>query len=245
MQEKIIDKLRKLLAHKESAEKIGSIQEAEAFAARISKLLSDYKLEMSNISSNQEVEENIEREFVDLESLGIPQTMRKDNLLVTLANIIAKANFCLAVSLPKSNRFYLIGKKTDKQIALYIFHLLYRASRDMAEAEYRREYYKYKIRGEEDKMKGFKKSYLHGFNLAIHERLRKQEVERTQEEGLILKSELDKVIKWTNQHMKLKNVKSNLNLSNEAAKNKGYAYGKSVAINRAVNSSGQSAKMLK
>jgi hypothetical protein len=121
MQEKIIDKLRKLLAHKESAEQIGSIQEAKTFAARISKLLSGYKLEMSDISNNQEVEENIEKEFVDLESLGIPQTMRKDELLATLANIVAKANFCMVVSSHKSNRFYLIGKKTDKQIALYIF----------------------------------------------------------------------------------------------------------------------------
>jgi hypothetical protein len=45
--------------------------------------------------------------------------------------------------------------------------------------------------------------------------------------------------------MKLKDGRTNLNLSNEAAKNKGYYYGKSVAINRAVNSSGQPAKMLK
>lgn len=231
MQEKIIDKIRKLLAHKESAEKIGSIKEAEVFAARISKLLSDYKLEMSDISNNQKVEEEIEKEYVDLNNLDIPETLRKDELLVTLAYIIAKANFCIVVSTHKSNRFYLIGKKTDKQIAIYIFHLLYRASREMAEAEYRREYYKHKIRGEEEKMKGFKKAFLHGFNLAIHERLKRQEAERTQEEGLILKSELDKVIKWTHQHMKTKESSSKLNISNETAKNRGYSYGKSIPIN--------------
>ena len=49
MENKILEKIKKLIRHKESAEKIGSISEAEAFAVKIQKLLNEYNISLSDI----------------------------------------------------------------------------------------------------------------------------------------------------------------------------------------------------
>ena len=47
--EKLIDKLKKIKAHADSAEKIGNEEEAYAFAAMLQKLLAKHNLDMSQI----------------------------------------------------------------------------------------------------------------------------------------------------------------------------------------------------
>jgi tRNA nucleotidyltransferase/poly(A) polymerase len=237
-QEKMIDKLKKLLKHKESAEAIGSMAEAEAFAARITALLSEYKLEMADIQETEfrEVEEDIEKEYVDLDALGIGFTDRRDTLMSTLANIVAKANFCVVIGNGKGNGFMMIGKKTDRQIATYIFHVLYRYSREEAERQYRAQYYQHKLRGTTYLMKGFKKSFLHGFNMAIAERLKKQEedAQYTQAQGLVLYNQKEAVQKWIKQNLRTVQKQSAINVGNSNARQQGYSYGKSVSLNSGI-----------
>ena len=47
--DQIIEKLRKLIAHEQSARTIGNIAEAEAFASKIQDLLTAHKLDMSEV----------------------------------------------------------------------------------------------------------------------------------------------------------------------------------------------------
>ena len=49
MNNPIIEKLRKLIAHEKSARSIGNIHEAEAFASRIQTLLDEHKLSMGEV----------------------------------------------------------------------------------------------------------------------------------------------------------------------------------------------------
>lgn len=240
-QEKIKEKLKKLLAHKESAESIGSVAEAEAFAARISALLAEYKLEMSDLQTSNTEEEEINQDFVDLDALGIGFTQRRDTLMVVLADIVGKANFCMVICNSKGNGFRFVGKTTDRQVALYIFHTLYRFSREEAEKRYREQYYQNKLRGTEYLMKGFKKSFLHGFNTAIRERLQKetnrQQLEYSGTQALALRNAHVEVAKWVNKSIgKLRKSSSSLNANNSNARNQGYEYGKSVSMNSGLSS---------
>lgn len=245
--EKIIDKLRKLIEHRNSAQEIGSIAEAEAFTAKITQLLTDHKLEMSDVQFNKEIEEEIERDYLDFADLGIPITDRKDVLLGTLAHIVAKANFCRIIyATNQGNKLFIVGKKTDRQVTSYIFQCLYQASRRMAEMEYRKLYYIKKCQGLQHEMKGFKKSWLHGFNLAIADRLKKQKEEQVYNEtqALVLANAGKAVNIWIQNNMRVSPLHSSINATNHTARERGYDYGKSVSINQALNSAGKPARRL-
>ena len=47
--DKMIDRIQKLLAHADSAKKLGNEEEAQAFAAKVNELLLKHKLSMSSV----------------------------------------------------------------------------------------------------------------------------------------------------------------------------------------------------
>lgn len=62
----VVEKLQKLINHEKSARSIGSIAEAETFAAKIADLLFTHKLEMSDIEiADEERDEPIAQENVN------------------------------------------------------------------------------------------------------------------------------------------------------------------------------------
>lgn len=91
--DKIIEKLAKLRAHAESADKIGSTQEAEAFAAMLQKLLNKHKLEMTDIEFQQEEQdEPVEQHPVNWQDVKVRST--RVAWIEQLAIIITRAHFC-------------------------------------------------------------------------------------------------------------------------------------------------------
>ena len=121
----IIDKLRKLMAHEQSARSIGSLQEAEAFAAKIQDLLTEYKLSMSEIEFDaREDGEPIDWETVRGDEINVGGKKVRLYWRMKLAKGIAEVNSCQAIGRgARSNSFSFVGRTTDRELCkvLYLY----------------------------------------------------------------------------------------------------------------------------
>lgn len=133
MENKILDKLRKLLLHKQSAEEIGSTAEAEAFAIKIQKLLNEYNLSLSDIDLEDRKTNIVREKGLDAKSKGF-----KGRSSYLVMNVIAKHNWCRAYSTGFANTgiMSIIGSKENVEICKYLHSILYPLSVKLGRKEY-------------------------------------------------------------------------------------------------------------
>jgi hypothetical protein len=101
----IVEKLKKLIEHQNSAAAIGSQKEAEAFASKVQELLSKYKLSMSDVEARVEEEAGVGKSSVPLVGKKGERNALLDKpgiypWLWTLASTIANCNDCMALVSP-------------------------------------------------------------------------------------------------------------------------------------------------
>lgn len=141
-QEKIVEKLRKLIAMERSARDIGSIAEAEAFASKIQELLSTHKLEQSEVElSEQEESDPIDMEEVATDEAGFKSVGKKVMWQLHLADGIAKANGCKLIG-TRTNRVIFAGRQSDRELCKILFIYILELAKDMNERaakQYKRE----------------------------------------------------------------------------------------------------------
>lgn len=117
--DKLVDRIRKLLAKAKSAKEIGSEAEAASFAAAAQKMLAKYKLEMSDIEfTTMEREEPVGDEYVQ----GTKRS--REAWAERLASIVARAHYCRILVVTGSDSIILIGRATDRAVAAYVFTTL-------------------------------------------------------------------------------------------------------------------------
>ena len=123
----IIEKLKKLIAHEQSARNIGSLAEAEAFAARIQDLLTAHKLSMSEVDFTAREE----GEPIDWEHVNGATNLR---WRVDIARVIADINSCSVVNQTGSRRkaFFFVGRTSDRQLAKILYEYLTQLGEDLA-----------------------------------------------------------------------------------------------------------------
>lgn len=174
--ERVIDLIRKLQAMAQSAEEIGNRAEAEAFAAKVSEMLLQYKLEMSDIElSDQDSTDPIEDEMVDFDRWNLEFKRTRVSWQETLAIIIGEANFCGILVQPKSNRIWFVGREVDRQVCIFLFAKLSRAMKYQSDWDYGQAYRKALREGTDlSELHGYKASWLAGCNAAIRSRLKSQ-----------------------------------------------------------------------
>jgi hypothetical protein len=118
--DKLVDRIRKLLAKAKSAAEIGSEAEAATFAAAAQKMLAKYKLEMSDIEfTTMEREEPVGDERV----AGTGKRAR-EAWAERLASIVARAHYCRILVISGSDDIMLVGRPTDRAVASYVFTTL-------------------------------------------------------------------------------------------------------------------------
>lgn len=183
MDSPIINKLAKMLRHQESAKAIGSIAEAEAFAARIQELLSKHKLEMSDIQwTEQESAEPVDDEYVLPKDAGAKWESKRVRWQENLAATIARCNDCQTLISNSSNVSYFVGRKSDREICVSLFKYFVSLTVEMSEKaameakDSEREKLKERMSwytGADLRwhMRDFKVSFCRGMSLAIQERL--------------------------------------------------------------------------
>jgi len=131
--EKVLDRLQKIKAHQESAEKIGSVEEAQAFAEMLQRLLLKHNLEMTDLEFEQhEQDEPIDQFTINWEEHGLKTKRMRIEWEETLASIVARANFCRILVHHDSNRITLVGRKSDAQVAEYLIVTLRRSAKKIA-----------------------------------------------------------------------------------------------------------------
>jgi hypothetical protein len=172
---KIKDRLQKLLRHEESARKIGSMEEAAAFAAKAQSMLMEFGLSMSDV--------DIAAEQTTLGEHAIKHNLRL-KWMRELMSGISYANGCVVVIVSNDGSASLVGEKTDTEVAAELFRYFAELGQHLADKEAT------KLRGYYNGSPGqFKKSFLHGYAYSISLRFiqRKREImaEATQSTALI------------------------------------------------------------
>jgi hypothetical protein len=171
--EKIIDKLKKIHAMSEGAAAIGNEKEAQAFAEMFEKLLTRHKLDMSDIDfTTLEKEEPVGEHHIDFDKH--PEFKVKKSPVqwqTILAKIVADAHYCQIVRFTGSNTFYLVGRKSDTEVAEYAIITLIRAADKIARKE-DGAFYRKCLRedGHTQRARGYRDSFLLGFINRLKER---------------------------------------------------------------------------
>lgn len=114
--EKIITKIRALIAHQKSAVTIDSLEEADAFACKIQELCEKYRLSIAELGE-AEVERAVR--FVDFEPVahGLKNKKRREVWFTSLGYSVAKAHGCWVLSAACSNHQTFVGLAVDAETA--------------------------------------------------------------------------------------------------------------------------------
>lgn len=137
--ESILEKLTKLLAFKEDAERRGeeAFHELQNITSRISEILLKYNLEMSDaIEAKKRKEEKI-----GIEEVQYKFNHRETGWLQKLWHLIAESNLCKAIMIGASRKdqqsFFLIGFDLNRELVKFIVPQLENRIRIMAKSSWK------------------------------------------------------------------------------------------------------------
>ena len=241
--EDLITRVAKLKAHADSAKDLGNLKEAEAFATKVQALLTEHKLEMSEIEFTDYVEsEPVEQEWLSGEDYGQGRKSKRTLWVQTLASGIARTNSCKIVVQTGSNSICFIGKKSDREIVTYLFTMLVPELDKISRREQRlakrdwNEWHEFP--------RNWRRSWLEGAADGIYNRLKDAEKKAEQQAGLAtgnalvrLTSAKQEVEQWMakQRYRKAGNMGGALN---GAAYGKGKAHAKGMNLRRGIDGSG-------
>lgn len=183
----VLERIKKLLNHSESATALGSAAEAAAFAAKATALLLEHKLEMSDV----QFEEEKTAEPVEQEALSAVETLdtqyysaskRAAPWLEKLASALCKAHFCHLLISERSSHLWFVGRSSDRAIALYLFQTLAREGERLAVRYYHSSRKEARLEGRAYP-ENPKRSFLLGYAEEVARRLRERRQEVVQTAG--------------------------------------------------------------
>lgn len=132
----ILNKLKKLMNHEKSARHLGNIAEAEAFAAKIQKILLTHHLTLDH-SGNHQTDEPIAHRVVPAEEAELRPRKSREEWTERLADAIARNFLCRLLLLPNSNTVVFVGRRTEREAAAAMYLRLIHISQQLCEKEFR------------------------------------------------------------------------------------------------------------
>jgi len=170
--QKILDKLIKLQASRQSEAELGNSEAAESFAAMINSMLITYELEPSDIDFARATDRDPVIEIqAQLNTYGVKPSKVRIAWQESLASGIANAHLCRILIRPGSNAIYFVGTKSHATVAEYVYGTLVPAVAKMsgqAEVKYWRE--TGCGRGQDNKAKGYRAAWIDSFIIRIWQR---------------------------------------------------------------------------
>lgn len=228
--DKILDKIRKLIRLKESAKKIGSEGEANAAAAAVSRLLTEYNLSLMEVTEEATTPTLTVSESTRVSYQDTYGNIWKRNLL----RIICEYNYCQILLYSGTTYMVVLGTKENASVVIALFKYLRSAFKSLA-ADRHIEFIQDK-RGYYYTQK-FKKNYIRSYLLGCCTGLRNQfesMVKTSQETGLVLcHKQLIKDFLDTQSLVTRKPVKDKRK-TNYSAYNTGYRDGKDINLNKQI-----------
>lgn len=133
MENVIIEKIKKLMAHAESAKAMGSIAEAEAFAAKVQKLLNEYNLSRADITEDEARAEIIHDEM----PAKVPGIGGRSSFDVM--SVIARFNWCKAYTMgnASNNKMIIVGSPENIGVCRYIHSVVMNAFLNVGKEKYK------------------------------------------------------------------------------------------------------------
>lgn len=167
MDDKIKDKLKKLLAKADSAHEIGSIEEAAIFMAKVQEILLRYNLDIEAAGLRDKEKNPVGYDVIDLKNRhGWNKT--QGDWMIRLYNEVSGYNMCKIVSHGLSS-LTLLGEQHNREMVIYMCSFIIPKIPPMARESYKN--YKFEKRGT------FMRNYLRGAVLGISAKLSKQHEE--------------------------------------------------------------------
>lgn len=238
MEEKIIDKIRKLLNKQESAKSVGNLEEADAFALKVTELLTKYNLSIFDIKEKED--ENAVGYSIHKD---ISKKKNEGEFIFDLYNVICKFNYGKLIILSRSDEKYamIIGTLLDIEIIRFLGDQLAEKFRFLA----RKAYSEHK--GISIKKGKFIRDFLKGATTGLYAKYyyQREEQERIEREqatygntvtALVL-SRNDQIERVKNEIFDPGRLKQNKprKTDKNIANSLGYIAGKEVDINKGLN----------
>jgi hypothetical protein len=168
---KVIDKLVKLQASRESEAAIGNTAAAEAFAAMINKMMLENELNPTQLDYARAADNDPVIEVrADLDKYGIEKKQTRVAWQEELARTVARAHLCTFLIAPGRNTIWFVGTKSHATVAEYVYGVLVPAANTMS-LKARNEYSTARKReGYKNAGPGYREAWLDAFVGRINER---------------------------------------------------------------------------
>jgi hypothetical protein len=185
--DKVLDKLAKMIAMRDSAAEVGNKAESEAFAAAVNRMLLQHELAESdvNFAAAQENDPVVEIR-VNRQAAGIKTSKVRVEWQESVARVVARANMCKFLVIPGSNAIIFVGTKSHATVAEYTYSLLVVNAAKIAHKEYC-DFWWSLPKGDKEEASGFKKAWLAAFISRIAQRF-EEELRRTVQEAPVSSS---------------------------------------------------------
>ncbi len=249
---KVMDRLKKLMRHEESARDAGSFEEAEAFAGKVHQLLLQHKISMSEIDLEAiEDDDPMGQSTWRAVDHDVGHSSKRSWWKERLAGTVARAHFCRLLVMTGSNTVFFVGRESDRDVTSFTYTYLIKQIERHSEKEYCRAYAQ-NVR-EHGNLEGrgmtvgYKASWIEGAINSLAKRFREERtvVEETSTTANALICLADNAV---TEYMATQKTGKAVGLGGSAGYNSGgyvdgAKWGKNVSIRRGVGS-GSSSKRL-
>lgn len=204
--DKVIERVRKMWAKAESAKDIGSLAEAEAFAAAVQKTLAAYKLDMSILTVQQrQTQDPLGKSYVHPQGEGV-RKQKRIWWIEELAQAVAMGHYCRLLVIPRSDTIVLVGRESDRAVAEYMLVLLTRLCTELcAQGYWKARYITFKETGSYN-TQDFKESFYRGFVNTIRQRYVELRNAQREDTGsgmaLVVKRSMEEVAQYVDEIVK-------------------------------------------
>lgn len=245
----VLRKIHKLKKLEQGAREIGSVEEAENAATKISRLQAKYKISQVEVTkATRDREDPIDEERWWPEDYDVEFRKKRIRWMQSLARIVADANFCEILVHPGSNAITFIGRESDRDVATYLYGFLVRQIEYWCDKLYQRKYNRiYNRDGDTSQMQGWKSSFRSGALASLKDRLDEMQQtvmeEADEEQHALIRTEGEAVQEYK-ENLRTgtaSGLRGRTGFNRDGLK-KGQEFGENVDLNRGLDGSESDSK---
>ena len=121
-QNAIIARIKKLMRHAESAKKLGSLEEAETFSAKVEELMLEYNIELSQVALDDK--EGEFDKWMYGEKVSYKDNQAGQRWRLNLVEVLCKYNFCNYTWNARSHTFRVYGRMENVDTVVWMYNFL-------------------------------------------------------------------------------------------------------------------------
>lgn len=135
----IIERIKKLKAHAESAKSLGSLEEAESFMLKVTELLQEYNISLHEVESHQTEEKDKFKNWQYSEWISFYDKHQGWQWKKELMSVICRYNFTSYTFSSMTKRLQVYGHMENVDTTVWLYHYLEIGLYNLAEETYQKE----------------------------------------------------------------------------------------------------------